>query len=197
MTHSPYERLRISTVAIDASMLRVVAIELRSQWDAAAELFVIRGLAGVGRFAVYQHMIYTNNTGLVCDLLLVYGIEKGLTRWVCLTSSKEDPTLYNAAMLLDLEAMYVLARSSSSESVSPDGMVGLCARVNEVPVYEDDYTIYEVTFEIPMMLTTVLIDGIQASKRRKGYFLSPNIWGNRGSRWLMLGKRPGLRYTGL
>lgn len=147
MINSPNERLRISTTAIDASMLRVVAREPMSLWDSAAELFVIRGLAGLKRFAVYQHMIYTDKTGLVCDLLLVCGIELGGTCWACLTSAKENPTLYNAAKLLDLEATYSLASQSGSEIVLPDGMVGLCASVNEALVYEHDYTIFEVALK--------------------------------------------------
>lgn len=145
--NSPNERLRISTTAINASMLRVIAREPMSLWDSAAELFIIRGLAGLKRFAVYQHMIYTDKTGLVCDLLLVCRIELGGTCWACLTSAKENPTLYNAAKLLDLEATYSLASQSGSEIILPDSMVGLCASVNEALVYEHDYTIFKVALK--------------------------------------------------
>ena len=142
------ERLKISTAAIDASMLRVVAREPRSQWNATAERFVIKKLAGPEKFVVYEHMVYTNEAGVVCDLLLVCGLEVWGTPWACLTSTKEYPTLYNAAMLLDLEATYNLARQSGCQSVSPDGMVGLCASVKVPPMYDKNgYFTYEVTLE--------------------------------------------------
>ena len=146
MINPTRERLRISTGVIDAGVLRVVAREPRSQWDAAAELFVMKRLVGLGRFVAYQHMVYTNKAGLACDLLLVCGMEvESTTPWACLMSIKENPTLYNATMLEDMEATYNLARQSGSESVSPDGMAGLCASARGQPVYEGIYVIHEVT----------------------------------------------------
>lgn len=146
-TSRPSGSLRISTAHIDASMLHVVAREPTSMWDAAGEAFVIKGHAYRTGAIVYQHMTFKNMAGLVCELFLVCGIEPGGRAWVCVTSAKDNPTLYNAAMLLDLEATYRLATQLGGETVSPDGMVGLRADVSEIFDHALGSTSYEVTLK--------------------------------------------------